>query len=70
VVTAGGEQVLWSDENPIAVEDREFLDVLLGRVPRVRVPYEEALRTHALACAADTSARNGQPVDPRIEELP
>ena len=70
VVTADGEEVLRSEENPIAAEDREFLDVLLGRLPRVCVPYEEALRTHALACAADRSARNGQPVDPRIEELP
>ncbi len=68
VVTADGEEVLRSEENPIVAEDREFLDVLLGRVPRVRVPYEEALRTHALACAADRSARSGQPVDPRIEE--
>ncbi len=68
VVTADGEEVLRSEENPIAAEDREFVDVLLGRLPRVRVPYGEALRTHALTCAADRSARNGgQPVDPRIE---
>jgi myo-inositol 2-dehydrogenase/D-chiro-inositol 1-dehydrogenase len=63
MVTADGEEVLRSEENPILTEDREFLDVLLGRVPRVRVPYAEALRTHALACAADRSARNGEPVE-------
>jgi myo-inositol 2-dehydrogenase / D-chiro-inositol 1-dehydrogenase len=57
VVTADGEDVVRSDENPIRVEDREFLDVVLGRVPHARVPYEEALRTHALACAADRAAR-------------
>jgi predicted dehydrogenase len=68
VVTADGEEVLRSDANPIAAEDREFLDVLRGRLPRVRVPYGEALHTHAVACAADRSARAGQPVDPRIEE--
>ncbi|MGY2082880.1 Gfo/Idh/MocA family protein [Blastococcus sp. SYSU DS0539] len=62
VVTADGEEVLRSEENPIATEDREFVDVLLGRVQQVRVPYEEALRTHALACAADRSARQGGPV--------
>jgi predicted dehydrogenase len=59
VVTADGEDVLRSDENPILAEDREFLDVVLGRVPQARVPYEEALRTHALACAADRAAREG-----------
>jgi myo-inositol 2-dehydrogenase/D-chiro-inositol 1-dehydrogenase len=58
----GEEELIRSAEDPIAREDREFLDVLLGRVPRVRVPYEEALRTHALACAADRSAREGGPV--------
>ena len=62
VVTADGEEVLRSEQNPIATEDREFVDVLLGRAPRVRVPYEEGLRTHALACAADRSARQGLPV--------
>ena len=59
VVTADGEEVHRSDEDPIAAEDREFLDVVLGRVPRARVPYEEALRSHALACAADRAAREG-----------
>jgi predicted dehydrogenase len=55
-------EVLRSGQDPIAAEDREFLDVLLGRTARTRVPYEEALRTHALACAADRSAREGVPV--------
>jgi predicted dehydrogenase len=59
VVTPDGEDVVRSDEDPILAEDREFLDVLLGRVPQARVPYEEALRTHALACAADRAARDG-----------
>jgi predicted dehydrogenase len=59
IATADGEEVVRSDQDPIAVEDREFVDVLLGRVPRVRVPYEEALRSHALACAADRAAREG-----------
>ncbi|WP_036337011.1 MULTISPECIES: Gfo/Idh/MocA family protein [Modestobacter] len=62
VVTAHGEEVLRSDQDPIRTEDREFLDVLLGRAAQVRVPYHEALRTHALACAADRSARDGRPV--------
>jgi myo-inositol 2-dehydrogenase / D-chiro-inositol 1-dehydrogenase len=64
VVDATGEEVVRSGEDPVAREDREFLDVLLGRIPRVQVPYAEALRTHALACAADRSAREGGPVRP------
>jgi myo-inositol 2-dehydrogenase/D-chiro-inositol 1-dehydrogenase len=64
VVTADGEEVVRSDEDPIAAEDREFVDVLLGRAAEVRVPYAEALRTHALAWAADRAAREGAPVRP------
>jgi predicted dehydrogenase len=64
---AGEEEVVGSDEDPIAREDREFLDVLLGRAPAVRVPYAEALRTHALAWAADLSAREGRPIHPTAE---
>jgi len=59
VVTADGEEVFPSEQNPIVSEDREFVDVLLGRAPRVRVPYAEALRTHAVACAADRAAHDG-----------
>jgi predicted dehydrogenase len=62
VAGADGEHVVTSDEDPIAAEDREFLDVLRGDVCRARVPYDEALRTHALAWAADSSARQGGPV--------
>lgn len=52
-----------SDQDPIAAEDRAFVATLLGREEDVRVPYEEALRTHALVCAVDRSARTGTPVD-------
>ncbi|MGY1826230.1 Gfo/Idh/MocA family protein [Blastococcus sp. SYSU DS0541] len=62
VTTAEGEEVLRSEQDPIATEDREFVDVLLGRVQQARVPYGEALRTHVLACAADRAAREGVPV--------
>ncbi|MEX5717367.1 Gfo/Idh/MocA family protein [Geodermatophilus maliterrae] len=64
VGTADGVEVLRSEQDPIAAEDREFVDVLLGRAPRTRVPYSEALRSHALACAADRSAWEGTPVRP------
>jgi predicted dehydrogenase len=51
-----------SDQDPIVAEDRAFVDALLGRGDDVRTPYGEALRTHALACAADESARTGATV--------
>ena len=68
VVTADGEDVIRTDEDPILAEDRDFIDVLLGRLPQARVPYDEALRTHALACAADRAAREGVTVTVPEEE--
>jgi myo-inositol 2-dehydrogenase / D-chiro-inositol 1-dehydrogenase len=59
---ADGEETTGSAEDPIAVEDREFLDMLLGAAPGVRVPYAEGLRSHTLACAADRAGREGRPV--------
>ena len=64
---ADGERVVQSDQDPVAREDREFLDALRGG-GSVRVPYAEALRTHALVWAADRSAREGVPV--RVAEVP
>ena len=52
-----------SDQDPIAAEDSAFVAALLGREDDVRVPYDEALRTHALVCAVDQSARTGLAVD-------
>lgn len=63
VATADGERVVQSDDDPIAREDRDFVDALRGHVERVRVPYAEALRTHALTLAVDRSAREGVPVE-------
>jgi len=57
--TSAGEQVVRTTEDPVAREDRAFLDALLGRSPHVPVPYDEGLRTHAVVCAADRSARAG-----------
>jgi myo-inositol 2-dehydrogenase / D-chiro-inositol 1-dehydrogenase len=51
-----------SDQDPIAAEDRAFVDALMGHGDDVRTPYAEALRTHVLVCAADRSARTGAPV--------
>lgn len=58
IADGNGEQVVQTDENPIAREDHAFLDALRtgGEAP---VPYEDALLTHAVVCAADRSAQDG-----------
>lgn len=63
ITTRAGEQVVQDVQDPVAREDRDFLDALCGRVPAVRVPYAEALRTQALVWAADQSARRRTPVE-------
>ena len=42
--------------DPMAREDRAFVDAVLGRGDDVRAPYAEALRTHRLAVAIATAA--------------
>ncbi|CAN5192837.1 hypothetical protein BH18CHL2_BH18CHL2_06730 [soil metagenome] len=49
--------------DPVAREDRDFIDAVQGRPDRSRVPYAEALRTHRLACAVARSAAEGRPID-------
>ena len=62
--TSDGERVVQTREDPIAREDRAFVDALQGAPERVLVPYEEGLRTQAAVWAADLSAREGgRPVD-------
>ena len=57
--TGDGEQVVRSDQDPIAARTARSSTRCTARRDRVPVPYEEALRTHALVCAADRSAREG-----------
>ena len=65
ISTAEGEDVFASDEDPIVREDRSFVDAVRGASDAVPVSYADALRTHALVCAADLSARrHGVPVSP------
>lgn len=69
VTSPDSEQVTTSDQNPIATEDAEFVAALRrmrgegGEGAGPRVPYAEALRTHALTLAADRSAREGTRVE-------
>ena len=53
-------------EDPRAVVDREFVAAVRGERAGTRAPYEEALRTHRLACAIAESARRGERV--RLDE--
>ncbi|HEV2796482.1 MAG TPA: Gfo/Idh/MocA family oxidoreductase [Nocardioides sp.] len=63
VVDDGVErEVLEPAEDPRTVVDREFVAAVRGERAATRAPYDEALRTHRLACAVAESARRGEPV--------
>ena len=62
VTDGSGTRVERVDQDPVAAEDRAFVDAVLGRDDDVRAPYAEAFRSHALAWAADLSAREGRTV--------
>jgi len=55
VTTASGSVTERSLQDPIAAEDRAFLDAVAGDGDDVRCSYAEALRTHALAWTAERS---------------
>ena len=61
---AGGERTVPAAVDPILEADRAFVTaVRSGTSDGIEVPYEEALRTHRLACALTDAARTGKPVD-------
>ena len=59
IETEDGEQVVRHTSDPIAAEDRAFVDALRDGSRDVPVPYDEGLRTQAAVCAADLSAQQG-----------
>jgi predicted dehydrogenase len=59
VEDADGEQVVRHTHDPIAAEDRAFVDALRTGSGVVPVPYDEGLLTQAAVCAADLSAQQG-----------
>jgi myo-inositol 2-dehydrogenase / D-chiro-inositol 1-dehydrogenase len=62
-----GARTLPSDPDSARVAvDRAFVAAVRGEEPDIRVPYAEALRTHALAVAVAESAATGRVVRPRI----
>jgi predicted dehydrogenase len=57
-----GRPVRQSLEDPVALEDRDFIDAVRGIPSRIRCPYREALKSHRVALAIARSARTGSPV--------
>jgi len=55
-----GRPVRAPQGDPFMREDRDFIDAVLGRANRIRVPYAEALATHRLVTAAARSASEGR----------
>jgi predicted dehydrogenase len=49
-------------EHARVAADRAFVEAVLGNRSSVLVPYEEALRTHRLACTVAASARLNRPI--------
>ena len=60
-------QVYERQGDPIAQEDRDFVDAVRGGENRIRAPYAEALRTHRLAISAARSAREGRTIELHME---
>ncbi|MET0496585.1 MAG: Gfo/Idh/MocA family oxidoreductase [Actinoplanes sp.] len=66
---ADGTRTIDSDPETARVAvDRAFIDAVRGVADDVRVPYEEALRTHELALAVAEAAATGRAVRPRTRE--
>jgi len=60
VVNDGGERrVLEASTDARSAADRAFVDAVQGHSSRVLVDYEEALRTHRLACAVAGAGSDG-----------
>ncbi|MEN3534713.1 hypothetical protein AAH991_06345 [Microbispora sp. ZYX-F-249] len=52
----------WSvgaERDPFEREDADFVEAVRGGPCRIRAPYDEALKTHRLACAAAGKAGHG-----------
>ncbi|HWK68272.1 MAG TPA: Gfo/Idh/MocA family oxidoreductase [Rhizobiaceae bacterium] len=57
-----GRPVRPASEDPVYLEDSDFIDAVRGLSNRVRSPYSEALKTHRVALAIAQSARSRRPV--------
>ncbi|HEU4349155.1 MAG TPA: Gfo/Idh/MocA family oxidoreductase [Actinoplanes sp.] len=66
--SAGSRTVPSDPDSARVAVDRAFIAAVRGEEQDIRVPYAEALRTHALALAVAESAATGQAVRPRVPE--
>jgi predicted dehydrogenase len=58
-----GPRVYRAQADTKVLVDRDFIDALRGGPNRIRVSYQEALRTHRLACALVQSAEEERPLE-------
>jgi myo-inositol 2-dehydrogenase / D-chiro-inositol 1-dehydrogenase len=64
LVEVDGERSRWKAERDARpYPDRDFVEAVRGGPDRIRVPWQEAFRTHRLACALTHSAAEGRPVE-------
>ena len=67
VVDRGGDRQTYPpSEDPRVVVDRDFVAVIRGEQERTLTPYDEAVRSHLLACAISRSARSRTAVRPEV----
>ncbi len=62
VTDADGRRSYVADGRAKTRVDRDFVDLVRGRVGDVRAPYREALRSHRLACAIARAAAESSAV--------
>jgi len=68
---AAGPRTVDSDpESARVAVDRAFIDAVRGDGDDIRVPYAEALRTHAVALAVAEAAATGRAISPRAAAVP
>ena len=62
-----GRPVSQAEGDPFVRADRAFVSAAQGKADRIRVPYQDALKTHRLACAMARSAAEARPMELRAE---
>jgi myo-inositol 2-dehydrogenase/D-chiro-inositol 1-dehydrogenase len=70
LVQADGKLASWKAEaDARPYPDHDFIQAVRGGPDRIRVPWQEAYRTHQLACALTRSADQGHPIQLNPVEL-
>ncbi|WP_426128561.1 glycosyltransferase [Pararhizobium sp. PWRC1-1] len=69
VDVGAGRPVRHAEGDPVWREDRDFIDAVRGGENHIRCTYKDALATHRLALAVETSARSGEPIKLHVPVL-